>query len=109
MSNPFFDNPILDSPYEYPKKHWELDEQGQPTQKIIEKRRSAKFITPIPKPKKQRGGPAKKKIIFNEGKGLSDEKQQYVKSMMEGKRKLVNGFQIGMKLGEIEDLLEKKA
>jgi hypothetical protein len=27
---------------------WELDEAGQPTQKIIERRRSAKFITPIP-------------------------------------------------------------
>ena len=44
MSNPFFDHPILNSPYEYPIKHWELDEAGQPTQKIIDHRRSAKFI-----------------------------------------------------------------
>ena len=36
MSNPFFDHPILNSPYEYPVRHWELDEAGQPTQKIIE-------------------------------------------------------------------------
>jgi type III restriction enzyme len=52
MPNPFFDHPILNSPYECPLRHWELDEAGQPTQKIVESRRSAKFITPIPKPKK---------------------------------------------------------
>jgi hypothetical protein len=46
--------PILNSPYEYPRKHWELDEAGQPTQKVIENRRNAKFITPIPKPKKHK-------------------------------------------------------
>ena len=31
MSNPFFDHPILNSPYEYPNRHWELDPTGQPT------------------------------------------------------------------------------
>jgi type III restriction enzyme len=29
MSNPFFDRPILNSPYEYPRRHWELDEAGK--------------------------------------------------------------------------------
>jgi type III restriction enzyme len=53
MPNPFFDHPILNSPYDCPQRHWELDEQGQPTQQIIETRRRAEFITPIPKPKKQ--------------------------------------------------------
>jgi len=38
---------FLNSPYTYPKRHWELDESGQPTQKIVEKRRRADFITPI--------------------------------------------------------------
>ena len=76
MSNPFFDHPILNSPYEYPRRHWELDELGQPTQKIIEQRRSAKFVTPIPKPKKHKAS-AQKEIVFDEGKGLSSEKQQY--------------------------------
>ncbi|HUX42446.1 MAG TPA: hypothetical protein VMV83_14855 [Rectinemataceae bacterium] len=32
----------------------ELDAQGQPTQKIVEARRKADFITPIPKPKKRK-------------------------------------------------------
>jgi type III restriction enzyme len=79
MSNPFFDHPILNSPYEYPRRHWELDELGQPTQKIIEQRRSAKFVTPIPKPKKHKVS-AQKEIVFDEGKGLSSEKQQYYTS-----------------------------
>ena len=32
----FFERPILNSPYECPARHWELDETGQPTQQIIE-------------------------------------------------------------------------
>ena len=54
--NPFFDRPILNSPYGYPERHWELDAQGQPTQNIIGHRRPAEFITPIPKPEKREGG-----------------------------------------------------
>lgn len=49
MSNQFLAQPILSSPYRYPGRHWELDEQGQPTQRIIESRRRADFITPIPR------------------------------------------------------------
>ena len=51
----FFDQPILNSPYEYPQRHWEL-ESGRPTHRIDESRREASFITPIPKPKGQRRG-----------------------------------------------------
>lgn len=77
MSNPFFDHPILNSPYAPPKRHWELDLQGQPTQHIIERRRAADFITPIPKPKKHKAKGAQKDFVFNEGKNLSTEEQQY--------------------------------
>ena len=77
MTNPFFERPVLNSPYAYPKRHWELDESGQPTQRIIQSRRPAEFITPIPKPKKQKGSKTQAEIIFDEGKGLSTEKQQY--------------------------------
>ena len=52
MTNQFFEKPILNSPYEYPGRHWELDGTGQPTQQIVETRRRAEFITPIPKAKK---------------------------------------------------------
>ncbi len=54
MGNQFFEHPILNSPYDYPLQHWELDDQGQPTQQIIAQRRKAEFITPIPKPKKRK-------------------------------------------------------
>lgn len=54
MGNQFFERPILNSPYDYPSQHWELDDQGQPTQQIIAQRRKAEFITPIPKPKKRK-------------------------------------------------------
>ena len=79
MENPFYDRPILNSPYEYPYKHWELDETGQPTQQIIDSRRGAEFITPIPKPR-QRGrarGVRQQQLVFDEGQGLSTEEQQY--------------------------------
>jgi type III restriction enzyme len=75
MSNQFFEHPILNSPYEYPRQHWELDKDGQPTQKIIGSRRRAEFITPIPKPKKRRA--SQEALVFDEGKGLSTGKQQY--------------------------------
>lgn len=77
MENRFFEKPILNSPYEYPSRHWELDTQGQPTQKIIEKRRRAEFITPIPKPKKRRTAAVQQDLVFDEGKGLSTQQQRY--------------------------------
>jgi type III restriction enzyme len=77
MSNPFFDRPILNSPYERPSRHWELDAQGQPTQQIIERRRRAEFITPIPKPRKRKGSAEQAALVFDEGKGLSTAEQRY--------------------------------
>ena len=77
MDNRFFEKPILNSPYEYPVRHWELDDDGQPTQKIMENRRRAEFITPIPKPRKQKGSPKQLNLLFDDGKGLSTQAQQY--------------------------------
>jgi type III restriction enzyme len=77
MSNPFFDHPILNSPYAIPAQHWELDDAGQPTQKVIPARRRAEFITPIPKPKKRKRSAVQKEIVFDEGKGISTQEQQY--------------------------------
>jgi type III restriction enzyme len=78
MSNAFFDHPILNSPYERPARHWELDESGQPTQRIIETRRRADFVTPIPKPKKRKkSNAAQETLEFAEGKELSTKDQKY--------------------------------
>ena len=79
MPNQFFEQPILNSPYAYPGRHWELDEDGQPTNLIVESRRKSAFITPVPKPKKRRLGDAKKQVelVFQEGEGISTPEQQY--------------------------------
>ena len=75
--NQFFERPILNSPYKHPSRHWELDDQGQPTGRIIEIRRAAQFITPVPKPRKRKDSVFQTQLVFDEGKGLSSEKQQY--------------------------------
>jgi type III restriction enzyme len=77
MSNSFFEKPILNSPYEYPREHWELDESGQPTQRVIPNRRRVELITPIPKPRRQKTTAKQGEIVFDEGKGLSTAEQQY--------------------------------
>lgn len=77
MSDLFFEKPILNSPYEIPSRHWELDPSGQPTQRITDSRRLAEFITPIPKPRKQKGAGKQDSLLFDEGYGLSNQEQQY--------------------------------
>lgn len=77
MPDLFFEKPILNSPYEIPIRHWELDPSGQPTQQIANTRRRAEFITPIPKPRKQKGGAKQDSLVFDEGLGLSTQEQRY--------------------------------
>jgi len=84
MSNLFFEKPILNSPYGYPSQHWELDETGQPTQKIIQARRQAEFITPIPKPKKRKAKDAQAELGL--GNEVSSEEQQYHAAIINGVR-----------------------
>ena len=74
MSDHFFDRPILNSPYEYPSRHWELDESGQPTSRILDRRRRVSFITPIPRPKKR----GQHEMVFDAAaQALEKEGQQY--------------------------------
>jgi type III restriction enzyme len=77
MSTTFFDQPILNPPYEYPSRHWELDASGQPTQQIIQARRKAEFITPIPKPRKIKGKKAQAEMLFEDVFGAEAEQQRY--------------------------------
>ena len=77
MSDQFFDHPIINAPYTYPSRHWELDTEGQPTGKMAESRRIAEFITPIPLPRKRRTAANQPQFVFDEGKGLSTAEQQY--------------------------------
>ena len=77
MTDAFFEAPILNSPYEYPERHWELDEDRQPTTRILDLRRPAAYITPVPRARKQRGAAQQAVLVMDEGKGLSSEEQEY--------------------------------
>ncbi|NBC29432.1 MAG: hypothetical protein GVY29_05500, partial [Spirochaetes bacterium] len=57
MSEQFFLQPVLNSPYERPGRHWEIENE-QPTGRIVESRRPADFMTPIPQAKHRRRGGA---------------------------------------------------
>ena len=35
MGDLFFEQPAINSPDTYPARHWELDDQGQPIQKVM--------------------------------------------------------------------------
>ena len=87
MSNEFFGQPILNSPYEYPARHWELDPAGQPTGQIVNERRGASFLTPIPTAK----GQAQKALEFDEtASALETEAKQYeLMALINGLRRRV--------------------
>ena len=44
---PFYAQPILNSPYEYPGRHWELDENNRPTNRIVDTRWPSAYVSPI--------------------------------------------------------------
>ena len=72
----FFERPILNSPYQFPAQHWELDD-GQPTDRVIATRRRSDLITPVPKPKKQRQKKDAPGFVFGNADGLSTSEQEY--------------------------------
>jgi type III restriction enzyme len=77
VTDSFFERPILNSPYAYPAQHWELDPDGQPTNRIIETRRRSELITPVPKPQKRRRLPGQRELELGAGDGLSTAEQEY--------------------------------
>ncbi|GMU82482.1 MAG: hypothetical protein AMXMBFR47_23530 [Planctomycetota bacterium] len=92
MADLFFEKPILNSPYEYPARHWQLDAHGQPTNRIEERRRRAEFITPIPKPKKRRAT-EQQELVFDEAEEVSTAKQRYeTMSIVNAVRERVDGW-----------------
>ena len=52
MPPTFSEQPILNSPYEYPAKHWILGKDGVPTDEIVPQRRVAEPIVPVPPPRR---------------------------------------------------------
>ena len=54
-ASPFFEQPILNSPYEEPTRHHPLDAEGQPlNEPPRDGRRKSELITPVPKPRKKK-------------------------------------------------------
>jgi type III restriction enzyme len=77
MVESFFERPILNSPYAYSNRHWELSEDGQPTNRIIESRRRSELITPVPKPQRRRQGRDQGEFNLGAGDGVSTPEQEY--------------------------------
>ena len=90
MEQRFFEQPILNSPYEYPARHWELDENRQPTNRIVDRRRTVSVITPIPAARKQTSKQGKLGLD-DAGKTFNEDGQQYeLMRMIESVRNRVN-------------------
>ena len=90
MNPTFHEQPILNSPYEYPSRHWELDASGQPTNEVRPERRRVAFISAIPTVKKRRGG--QREIVFHEAaQALETATQQYdLTALISGVRQRVD-------------------
>ena len=77
MADSFFKKPIINSPYESPTRHWELDGEGQPTHRLIGRRRRAEFVTPIPKARKRKTPGVQDALEFGDRTGVSTKAQEY--------------------------------
>jgi type III restriction enzyme len=79
MTQSFFERPILNSPYEPPRLHHSLDSEGQPIDGVapVDGRRKSELLTPVPKPKRRRGGAGQASFLFEDEKGLSSVEQEY--------------------------------
>ena len=52
MKQVVIENPILNSPFEEPRRHFKFTEDGI-TDEIVESRRVSQYFIPIPRPKKK--------------------------------------------------------
>lgn len=80
MTETFYEQPILNSPYEEPARHHALDDDGQPTDNPpIAGRRRSKLISPVPKPRKRRKktDSEQAKLDLHSGDGISTDDQEY--------------------------------
>jgi type III restriction enzyme len=51
MAPAFIDNPVINSPYDKPARHFALDETGAPTGAIVEGRRKSQFVVAVAAPR----------------------------------------------------------
>ena len=78
MAPSFFDQPILNSPYEPPTRHHALDADGQPLDlPPVNGRRRSELITPVPKPRKKQTKAGQAAFVLQEAQDLSTAAQEY--------------------------------
>jgi len=60
----FADNPIINSPFDKPQSHFELDDEGQPTGKKLPGRRESVQVVPVPAARRR--GPRQRELALEE-------------------------------------------
>lgn len=91
----FFERPILNSPYAYPDRHWQLDDYGRPTDRIVERRRRAELTAPVPEAKKRgkRSRAADQtRLDLRDIEGVSTEEQEYNQTILNDLRQQVDAW-----------------
>lgn len=71
----FFDGPILNSPYHHPGRYWELDEEGQPSDQILSRRRPSALWTALPG-RSAKSTKTQKSLVFDDS-DLSTEATEF--------------------------------
>ena len=78
MASSFFDQPILNSPYEPPTRHHALDAEGQPLDvPPVSGRRRSELITPVRMPRKKQRKAGQAEFVLREAQELSTAAQEY--------------------------------
>lgn len=99
MAASFFEQPILNSPYEAPRFHHLLDADGQPIDAPpVAGRRRSELTTPVPKPRNRPGRERQTTMALGDAGGVSDAEQEYnptpvineIRSLVESWRALSN-------------------
>ncbi|MBV9142315.1 MAG: DEAD/DEAH box helicase family protein [Pseudonocardiales bacterium] len=84
MSDRVIDNPIINSPYECPSRHFAFDREGI-TNRIVDGRRPSSFFIPVPRPRKR--GQQLELQVFTADDIEQNEQVNYVRERVDAWRK----------------------
>ena len=74
-------NPILNSPYEYPSRHWDMDAENQPTEKINEFRRPSSLKSPIAAVRRRNAAATQGDLFAESEDGVEYETNELINSI----------------------------
>ena len=77
----FSEDPILNSPYEYPGRHWEMDANNQPTAKINEFRRPSSLKSPIAAVRRRKSATTQGDLFAEAEDGVEYETNELINSI----------------------------